>query len=143
MTGFLKNYRKLPREVRQLPLGRVLEEKMKQFKESLPLFTDLKNEALRERHWKELMNKTGQKFDINPESFTLAAVFAMELHRFQDVINEIVGAAQKELSIEKVRVRRFGFRQLWVACYHITLSLSLCVDRYSFSKIYSNSNSKF
>lgn len=109
VTGFLKNYRKLPREVRQLPLGRVLEEKMKQFKESLPLFTDLKNEALRERHWKELMNKTGQKFDINPESFTLAAVFAMELHRFQDVINEIVGAAQKELSIEKVRVRQFGY----------------------------------
>ena len=85
-----------------MPLARVLDEKMKQFKESLPLFMDLKNEALRERHWKELMNKTGQKFDINPESFTLAAVFAMELHRFQDVINEIVGAAQKELSIEKV-----------------------------------------
>lgn len=100
--GFLKNLRKLPRETRQMPLARVLDEKMKQFKESLPLFMDLKNEALRERHWKELMNKTGQKFDINPESFTLAAVFAMELHRFQDVINEIVGAAQKELSIEKV-----------------------------------------
>ena len=101
-TGFLKNLRKLPRETRQMPLARVLDEKMKQFKESLPLFMDLKNEALRERHWKELMNKTGQKFDINPESFTLAAVFAMELHRFQDVINEIVGAAQKELSIAKV-----------------------------------------
>ena len=83
-------------------MARVLEEKMKQFRDSLPLFMDLKNEALRERHWKELMERTGQKFDINPETFTLANVFAMELHRFQDVISEIVGSAQKELGIEKV-----------------------------------------
>ena len=48
------------------------------------------------------MNKTGQKFDMNPETFTLQNVFAMELHRFQETIAEIVTAATKELSIEKV-----------------------------------------
>lgn len=53
-------------------------------------------------HWKELMNKTGQKFDINPETFTLANVFAMELHRFQETIGEIVTMASKEMGIEKV-----------------------------------------
>jgi hypothetical protein len=36
------------------------------------------------------MTKTGQKFDINPETFTLANVFSMELHRYQDTIAEIV-----------------------------------------------------
>ena len=50
------------------------------------------------------MNKTGQKFDMNPETFTLQNVFAMELHRFQETIAEIVTAATKELSIEKVRM---------------------------------------
>lgn len=54
------------------------------------------------RHWKELMTKTGQNFDMNPETFTLANIFAMELHRFQDTIAEIVTCATKELSIEKV-----------------------------------------
>lgn len=53
-------------------------------------------------HWKELMNKTGQKFDINPETFTLANVFSMELHRFQETIGEIVTMASKEMGIEKV-----------------------------------------
>lgn len=48
------------------------------------------------------MNKTGQKFDINPETFTLANVFAMELHRFQETIGEIVTMASKEMGIEKV-----------------------------------------
>ena len=48
------------------------------------------------------MTKTGQKFDMNPDTFTLENVFAMELHRFQDTIGEIVNCAVKELAIEKV-----------------------------------------
>ena len=49
------------------------------------------------------MNKTGQTFEMNPETFTLQNVFAMELHRFQDTIGDIVNCAVKELAIEKVR----------------------------------------
>ena len=64
---------------------------------------DLKHEALRERHWRELMQKCGQEFTTSPESMSLEKIFAMELHRFKDVIIEIVTAASKEMSIEKVR----------------------------------------
>ncbi|KAL3856163.1 hypothetical protein ACJMK2_010948 [Sinanodonta woodiana] len=101
VENLMKNLRKMAREVKQMPVARALEEKMKEFKDSLPLFVDLKHEALRERHWKELMTKTGQKFDINPETFTLANIFAMELHRFQETIAEIVTMASKEMGIEK------------------------------------------
>ena len=48
------------------------------------------------------MNKTGQKFEMNPDTFTLQNVFSMELHRFQEAIGEIVNCAVKELAIEKV-----------------------------------------
>lgn len=37
----------------------MLDTKMKQFKNVVPLMVSLKNEAMRERHWKELMAKTG------------------------------------------------------------------------------------
>jgi len=57
-------------------------------------------------HWKELMEKTGQTFDMNAETFTLQNIFAMELHRFQDRIGEIVNCAIKELAIEKVSLLR-------------------------------------
>ena len=40
-------------------------------------------------------------FDLNPETFTLQNMFAMELHRFFDIIQDIVSSASKELSIEK------------------------------------------
>ena len=38
---------------------------------------------------------------MNPETFTLENLFAMELHNFSETISEIVGSANKELSIEK------------------------------------------
>ena len=49
VDGFLKTLRKMPKDVKSLQAARALESKMKEFKESLPLFTDLKHEALRER----------------------------------------------------------------------------------------------
>lgn len=54
------------------------------------------------------MNRTGVHFEMTTETFTLENMFAMELHKYIDVINEIVGCAVKELSIEKV-----GFPLSW------------------------------
>ena len=53
------------------------------------------------RHWQKLMELTGKNFDMNPETFTLDNLFAMELHNYTDTISDIVASANKELSIEK------------------------------------------
>lgn len=66
MESYLKEFRKMPRVMRQMNVGRALEDSMKNFKNSVPLFVELKNEAMRERHWKELMQKTGKYFDMSP-----------------------------------------------------------------------------
>lgn len=47
--GFLKALRRLPKEVKSMSVCHALEERMKEFRDSLPLFVDLKHEALRER----------------------------------------------------------------------------------------------
>nr|CAD7428945.1 unnamed protein product [Timema monikensis] len=101
MENFQKEFRRLPRDARQMPVGQVLELFMKQFRNSVPLFVALKNEALRPRHWQELMDKTGQEFDMSAEVFTLENMFAMELHRYQEIAEQIINNAIKELSIEK------------------------------------------
>ena len=49
IEGYLKHLRKLPRDVKNMPVGKILDEKMKEFRDSLPLFVDLKHEALRDR----------------------------------------------------------------------------------------------
>ena len=53
-------FRKLPKIVRLSASGQMLDLKMRQFKSVVPLMVSLKNEAMRERHWKELMQKTGE-----------------------------------------------------------------------------------
>ena len=98
---YLKRFKALPKEIRVSEVGKNVEEKMKEFKRSVPLFVDLKHEALRPRHWQQLMVKTGVTFDMAPDRFTLGKLFSMELHRFDDVISEIIQCAIKELYIEK------------------------------------------
>uniref|UniRef100_A0A8C3NCR8 Dynein-1, subspecies f n=1 Tax=Geospiza parvula TaxID=87175 RepID=A0A8C3NCR8_GEOPR len=99
--GFLKAVRKLPRQVRGMAICKQLDKNLKAFLNSIPLLLDLKNEALRERHWEDLMEKTGTRFEMKTETFTLENMFAMELHKYTVVISDIVGTAIKELSIEK------------------------------------------
>ncbi|XP_051888343.1 dynein axonemal heavy chain 10 [Pristis pectinata] len=101
IDGFLKAFRKLPKDVRSLSVGFHLESQMKEFKESIPLLLDLKHEALRERHWKILMARTGTEFEMRADTFTLENMFAMQLHKYSEAIGDIVTAAVKELGIEK------------------------------------------
>ena len=46
----MRRLRKLPKEVKALSICNVLEENMREFKDSIPLFADLKNDALRDRY---------------------------------------------------------------------------------------------
>lgn len=49
VEGFIKSLRQLPKDVRAMPVAFFLDGRMKEFRESLPLLLDLKNEALRDR----------------------------------------------------------------------------------------------
>ncbi|XP_012151823.2 dynein heavy chain at 89D [Megachile rotundata] len=106
MDHFIREFRRLPKFVRELNIAPAVDLNMKSFKNSVPLFIELKNEAMRERHWKELMKKTGQYFDMDPDRFTLENMFAMELGKYQEIAKEIVMNAVKELAIER------GLREL-------------------------------
>ncbi|KAL7022048.1 hypothetical protein ACKWTF_012111 [Chironomus riparius] len=101
IDSFIRDYRKLPKIVRQMLIANVLETIMKQFKNVVPLMASLKHEAMRERHWKNLMEKTGKAFDMSPQRFTLNNMFSMELHKHQEIVEEIVLNATKELAIER------------------------------------------
>lgn len=40
---------------------------------------------------------------MDPQTFTLEGVFAMQLHEYSDVISNVVNNAQREVVIEKVQ----------------------------------------
>jgi dynein heavy chain len=101
---FDKRVRRMPKE--QKELGELstfhkLEEVVLSFKAAVPLIQQLKSDAIRPQHWIELMNLAGvETADFDVKKLTLAGVFAMELHKYPEEVNEIVVTAQQELKIE-------------------------------------------
>ena len=102
MTGtddILNKLRKL-KHLKHLPIYENVEREVQGFHNSLPLMKDLKSDALRKRHWTQLMEVTNQQFDMDPKTFTLGSMFTMQLHKFTEEIGKITNAAIKELTIE-------------------------------------------
>lgn len=71
------------------------------FRRTLPLIADLKNPAMRKRHWERVKVAIGKDFDENAPEFNLEAIIGMEMQNFSEDINEISNAATMELNIEK------------------------------------------
>ncbi|KAK9890592.1 hypothetical protein WA026_011959 [Henosepilachna vigintioctopunctata] len=75
--------------------------KVDAFRRTLPLLADLKNPAMRPRHWDRVRAAMNKEFDENSPDFNMGAIFAMEFHLFAEEINEISNAATMELQIER------------------------------------------
>ncbi|MEW5308429.1 MAG: hypothetical protein WDW38_000392 [Sanguina aurantia] len=93
-----------------LPVYELVEGEVVGFQAALPLMRELKSDALRKRHWASLMEVTGQRFDMDPKTFTLANMFSMQLHKHSEEISKITNAAVKELTIES-EIRKLG--EVW------------------------------
>ena len=94
-------WRKLPKKAKSIKAPyELLGKEIQAFIDSIPLIESLKNEAMQTRHWNQLMNVTKVKF-VFSDTFTLESIFKMNLARFEDDINSIVGVAMQELKIER------------------------------------------
>jgi dynein heavy chain len=56
---------------------------------------------MKERHWDKIATLTSIQISLNPKSFTLGSLFAMNLSRFSEQISDIVNEAKQELNIER------------------------------------------
>jgi dynein heavy chain len=66
----------------------------------LPLVQDLRDEAMRERHWKKLMRICGKSF-VMDEKLNLGVLLGLQLHLSGDAVAETVEQARMELKIDK------------------------------------------
>eukprot|EP00899_Mesostigma_viride_P014884 jgi/Mesvir1/23397/Mv21091-RA.2 len=98
---FSKKLTKLGRDIKHWPVWHSLKDKVDAFKKTMPLVTDLRNPAMRPRHWDSLMEAIGERFDPTGPDFTLAKVTELHLENFADQIGELSVNASKELAIEQ------------------------------------------
>ena len=97
---FNKKVAKIGREIRSWPVWQHIRATVDSFKSTMPLITDLRNPAMRARHWEQLMELIGEKFDPAGDEFTLGRVSELHLENFVDKIGELSSNATKELQIE-------------------------------------------
>jgi hypothetical protein len=57
-----------------------MRDRVEQFRQTMPLIQDLKNKAMRQRHWDALRHEMSRDFDPYSPTFTLEQVFALGLH---------------------------------------------------------------
>ncbi|KAJ4456876.1 putative Dynein heavy chain 17; axonemal [Paratrimastix pyriformis] len=88
-----------PRSAWDVYIG--LDNTVKNFGASMPLISELRSEAMRPHHWKELCKICKTEFTITAD-FKLENLLNLGLHKYADEVTEVVEKAQKEQSIEKV-----------------------------------------
>ncbi|XP_045081518.1 dynein axonemal heavy chain 2 isoform X2 [Coregonus clupeaformis] len=101
--AMFKKLHKLSRELKdkQWEIVDFSKNRIDQFKRTIPLISDLRNPAMRDRHWKQICHEVQRSFDHTSPEFTLEKIVALGLEQHADKISEISGAASKELSIEQ------------------------------------------
>ena len=94
----------LAQDKKEWTIGDSLKSRVETFDRTMPLIQDLKNPAIRERHWEQLKDEIQHMFDHTGDSFTLEKIMELSLEQHYAIIESISNAASKELIIERVRV---------------------------------------
>ena len=99
----LQKVLRCPTSVKKWPCYEGIQHDVKEIARALPILHDIKDEALRDRHWKDLLRETGQNaaaINIRSTSCSLQDLLKLKLHDHAEIVEIIVERAIKELSIE-------------------------------------------
>ncbi|XP_051799543.1 dynein axonemal heavy chain 2 isoform X2 [Acanthochromis polyacanthus] len=98
-----KKLHKLQRDLKdkEVNILDVTKKRIDHFKQIIPLIADLRNPAMRDRHWNKISGELWFSLDPASAEFTLEKIISLGLDGYADKICEISGAASKELRIEQ------------------------------------------
>jgi dynein axonemal heavy chain len=97
---FAKELASFSRSVKQWKCWQALSDQIRRFRQTMPLINDLRNPAMRSRHWEQLKDEIQQEFDHSAADFTLERVFTVGLHMHSEAIAHLSSIANREMAIE-------------------------------------------
>mmetsp|Transcript_17913 Transcript_17913/g.16185 ORF Transcript_17913/g.16185 Transcript_17913/m.16185 type:complete len:3436 (+) Transcript_17913:1-10308(+) len=101
IEAFSMRCKKLPPKLREYTAYKTLRVQIEDFQTVLPLIQEFTKESIRDRHWDEVMEITGSKFDYSSSDFRLQSLLDIDLVSKRDEIEEVTDGADKQLKIEK------------------------------------------
>lgn len=96
-----KSVAKMGRDIKHWEVWQWIKERIDAFKKTMPLISDLRNPAMRPRHWKSLMDTIQTRFEPASDNFTLDSIVQLRLDQHAEFIGEMSVNATKELAIEQ------------------------------------------
>ncbi|KAL5341578.1 dynein heavy chain, cytoplasmic [Aspergillus crustosus] len=101
IDGLIKMTKEMPSRMRQYAAFEHIQDVLRQFLKVNPLLSDMKSEAVRERHWLKIYKalKPGKRFSL--VTLTLGDVWDLQLATSETVIRNIIAQAQGEMALEE------------------------------------------
>lgn len=99
LDGMLAQMRDMPSRLRNYDSYNHVKKLLQDYVKMNILLAELKSEALKERHWKQLMKRMGVQWNLN--DLTLGQIWDINLLSFENTIRDILMVAQGEKALEE------------------------------------------
>uniref|UniRef100_A0A8C4QMG9 Dynein heavy chain linker domain-containing protein n=1 Tax=Eptatretus burgeri TaxID=7764 RepID=A0A8C4QMG9_EPTBU len=110
LDGLLNQLKNLPARLRQYSSYEYVYKLLKTYLKVNLLIIDLKSEALKDRHWKQLMKRLHVSWI--PSELTLGHIWAVDLQKNEAVVKDVLLVAQGEMALEEF------LKQVWTENYY-------------------------
>lgn len=101
LDTLLASTREMPSKMRQYAAFEFVQDLLRQLLKANTLVADLKSEALRERHWRQLVKALRLTTPYAPSSMTLGTIWDFDLKKKESLIRETIVQAQGEMALEE------------------------------------------
>lgn len=91
----------MPSRMRQYAAFEFVQDTIRALLKANILVSELKSEALRERHWSKLYKSLRMPAGYSASGMTLGQVYDLDLKRNESLIKEVVVQAQGEMALEE------------------------------------------
>ncbi|KAF8817901.1 dynein heavy chain family protein, partial [Cardiosporidium cionae] len=99
LEDMLQTIKKIPARFRQYEAFEDFNKTVEEYLSLNLLVTEMKTEALKERHWKQILQKLRLKVSLS--EMTIGNIWAADLKTHEQAIKEILSQAQGELAVEE------------------------------------------
>ncbi|KAH9486661.1 Cytoplasmic dynein 1 heavy chain 1 [Psilocybe cubensis] len=101
IDGLLSSTKDMPTRMRQYAAFEYVQDILRGLLKSNTLVSELKSEALKDRHWKQLFKNLRLPSQITLAYMTLGHVYDLDLKKNESLIKEVIIQAQGEMALEE------------------------------------------
>ncbi|KAG6054551.1 Dynein heavy chain cytoplasmic [Claviceps sp. LM77 group G4] len=101
IDDLIKSTKDMPSRMRQYAAFEHVQSVLRGFLKVNPILSDLKSDAIRERHWIKIYKQIKPQKRFSPSSMTLGDVWDLNLVATEAIVKDIIAQAQGEMALEE------------------------------------------